>query len=59
MGFSDIGFSSCTEPTYYPVSEYLGRELRFGFNAKGCSTEGRVPCKAMPEDFGVWGLAFV
>src|SRR5882724_9923949 len=25
MGFSDVGFSSCTAPTYYPMSEYFGQ----------------------------------
>jgi len=46
-----------SQPNYLCLS-ILGRELRFGFNAKDVQ-QRRVPCKAMPEDFGVWGLAFV
>jgi len=59
MGLSDVGFSSHAAPTYYPhVQVFLVESRGLGFNAEGHLTEGRVPCKAMPEDLGVWGFSF-
>jgi len=57
--FLDIGFSSCTVPTYCPCPSNLGESQGSGFNAKGCSTEERELCKVTPRGFGfgVWLLA--
>jgi len=58
-GFSDVGFSSHTVPTYCPVSEYFGlRAKAWVLMPKDIRQGVRALFKAMPKGFWVSGFSF-
>jgi len=58
MGFSDIGFSSCAVPTYYPMSKYFRQRAKvWGLTPKNFLMGGEHHGRWVPEILGL-GLSF-
>jgi len=58
MGFLDVGFSSHTAPTYYPMSKYFRQRAKVHVLMPKDVHGRESTYKAAPEDFGVAGFRF-